>query len=102
MTNQLLRLFQLRGSAQLLAVARIVIGLCSLAVGWEVWRILSRLLNPLVVQLPYFALMPRLPLSCLPVFVGRLVSRLNSFCRWAQDQTSRRHHHVFFGLCVAV
>ena len=115
MTNQSLRLFQLRGSAQLLAVARIVIGLCSFAVGWEVWRILSRLLNPLVVQLPYFAWPPRLPLSCLLVFMvvwflastafvvgfktrlaGAIITSLSAYVLLFDQQTYSNHLYLFF------
>ena len=79
-TNQLLRLFQLRASSHLLAVARILIGLCSFAVAWEVWRILSRLLNPVVVQLAYFSLAAAAALKRLTSFCRRMVSRHDSFC----------------------
>jgi len=34
---------------------------------------LSRLLNPIIVQLPYFEWLPRLPVSALPVFIGAWV-----------------------------
>jgi hypothetical protein len=111
----LLRLFQLRGSAQLLAVARIVIGLCSFAVGWEVWRILSRLVNPLVVQLPYFTWLPRLPLSGLPAFIvvwflastafvvgfktrlaGATITCLSAYVLLFDQQTYSNHLYLFF------
>lgn len=115
MTIQLLRFFQLRASARLLAVSRIVIGLCSFAVAWEVWRILSRLLNPLVIQLPYFTWLPRLPLSGLPVFIvawslaaaafvvgfrtrlaGAIITCLSAYILLFDQQTYSNHLYLFF------
>lgn len=115
MTNQLLRIFQLRASSHLLAVARIVIGLCSFAVAWEVWRILSRLLNPVVVQLPYFTLLPRLPRSALIVFIvswflaavaflvgfkprsaAALITCLSAYVLMLDQQTYSNHLYLFF------
>lgn len=118
--QRVLRLFQLRGSAQLLAIARIVIGLGSFAVGWEVWRILSRILNPLVVQLPYFTWLPRLPLRGLPGFVviwflastalvvgfktrlaSAIITGLSALVLLFDQQTYSNHLYLFF-LIVAL
>ena len=119
MTNQLLRLFQLRASSHLLAVARIVIGLCSFAVAWEVWRILSLVLKPLVVQLPYCSWLPRLPLSALPVFIvvwclatialvlglrprfaGAIITCLTAYVLLLDQQTYSNHFYLFFLIMI--
>src|SRR6185503_14285944 len=46
------------------------LAVCAFGLAWENWRMLSRLLNPIILQLPYFAWLPRLPASALPVFIG--------------------------------
>ena len=40
---------------------------------------LSRLLNPIIVQLPYFEFIPRLPVSALPLFTGLWVIASTAF-----------------------
>ncbi|HSE30919.1 MAG TPA: HTTM domain-containing protein [Pyrinomonadaceae bacterium] len=70
LTKLLPRFLNLRADARTLAIARIALGVCSLALAWENWRILQRLLNPMIVQLPYFEWLPRLTVSALPMFIG--------------------------------
>lgn len=79
LTKLLPRLLQACADARSLAVARITLGVCSLALAWENWRILSRLLNPIIVQLPYFEFIPRLPVSALPLFIGLWVIASTAF-----------------------
>lgn len=79
MTKLLPRLFQLRADARKLAIARIAIAICSIGFAWENWRLLSRLLNPIVIQLSYFEWVPRLPLPVLPFFIGLWVIASGSF-----------------------
>jgi hypothetical protein len=79
LTKLLPRFFRLRADARTLAIARIVIGFCSLALAWENWRLLARLLNPMIVQLPYFEWLPRLSVSALPVFIGLWVIASTAF-----------------------
>jgi len=109
------RLFQLQASAKLLAFSRIAIGVCALAVGWEIWRFLPRILNPVIVQLPYFSWLPRLPSSLVPLFAGcwfiaALVFLLGLYTTWAggvisllcfytlalDEQTYSNHFYLFF------
>ena len=73
LTKLLMRLLQLRADARSLAVARITLAVCAFGLAWENWRILSRLLNPIIVRLPYFEWLPRLPVSALPVLIGAWV-----------------------------
>lgn len=72
-------LFQLRVDARKLAIARITIAICSIGFAWENWRILSRLLNPIIVQLSYFEWVPRLPVGVLPFFIGLWVIASGAF-----------------------
>jgi len=73
LTKLLTLLLQLRADARSLAIARITLAFCAFGLAWENWRILSRLLNPMIVQLPYFEWLPRLPFKALPVFIGAWV-----------------------------
>jgi vitamin K-dependent gamma-carboxylase-like protein len=73
------RLFQFRADARKLAVARITLAICSIGFAWENWRLLSRLLNPIIVQLPYFEWVPRLPVRILPFFIGLWVIASGAF-----------------------
>jgi uncharacterized membrane protein YphA (DoxX/SURF4 family) len=114
-TEQLFRFFQLHGSAYHLAIARITIGLCSYAVVWEAWRFLPRILSPLVVQLPYFTWLPRLPSSALPLFMfvwfiaasalvvgyktrlaGAIITCLSAYTLLLDEQTYSNHLYLFF------
>ena len=45
----------------------------------EVWRLLSRLLNPQMIQLPYFTWLPRLPSSAVLLFVAVWIIASASF-----------------------
>jgi hypothetical protein len=66
LTRSALQLLHLRADPRPLAGARIAIGLCSFGAAWEAWRTLSRILDPLVVPLPYVAGVPRLPAGAVP------------------------------------
>jgi vitamin K-dependent gamma-carboxylase-like protein len=60
LTRSALRLVHLRAGPHELAAARIAIGLCGVGAAWEAWRTLSRILDPLVVPLPYVGWVPRM------------------------------------------
>jgi hypothetical protein len=115
LTKPLFRLSQLQASSKLLAVSRIAIGVCAFAVGWESWRFLPRILNPAIVQLPYFYWLPRLPLGVVPLFIGcwfiaALSFLLGFYTTWAgavisllsfytlalDEQTYSNHFYLFF------
>ena len=79
LTKFLPQLFQLRADARKLAVARITLAICSIGFAWENWRILSRLLNPIIVQLSYFEWVPRLHARVLPFYIGLWVIASGAF-----------------------
>ena len=79
LTKLLPWLFQLRADARKLAVARITVSICSFGFVWENWRLLSRLLNPIIIQLPYFEWVPRLPVRAVPLFIGLWVIASTAF-----------------------
>jgi hypothetical protein len=70
LTRSALQFLHLRAGPRPLAAARIAIGLCSLGAAWEAWRTLSRILDPLVVPLPYVAWVPRVSPGAVPVLVA--------------------------------
>jgi hypothetical protein len=105
----------MRASPHFLAVARIMIGLCSFAVAWEVWRMLSRLLNPQMLQLPYFTWLPRIPSNAvLPLvalwliasaaflvgyktrLAGAIITFLSGYILFLDQQTYSNHLYLFF------
>ena len=65
----LTRLMHLRTDARPLAVARIIIGVNAGFASMEAWRMLSRLLRPTVVKVPFFSSLPVLPPSALGIFI---------------------------------
>jgi hypothetical protein len=79
LTRLLTRLLQLRADTRSLAIARITLAFCAFGLAWENWRILLRLLNPMIVQLPYLEWLPRLPVNALPIFVGAWVITSTAF-----------------------
>lgn len=79
LTKLLSRLLQLRADARALAIARITLAVCSFGIAWENWRILSRILQPIILQLPYFESLPRLPIVALPVLIGLWVIASTAF-----------------------
>jgi len=79
LTKFLPQLFQLRADARKLAIARITLAICSIGFAWENWRILSRLLNPIIVQVPYFEWVPRLHARVLPFYLGLWVIASGAF-----------------------
>jgi hypothetical protein len=64
------RMFDLRTDARQLAAARILIGIDAALAAFEAWRMLSRLLRPLVVRLPLAPWFPVLPASALWMFIA--------------------------------
>ena len=110
------RLSQLQASAKLLALSRIAIGVSAFAVGWETWRFLPRVLDPVVVQLPYFSWLPRLPQGMVSMliacwFVAALAFLLGFYTSWAGailtvlsfytlalDQQTYSNHFYLFSL----
>jgi hypothetical protein len=104
----------MRDRPHLLAVARIIIGLCSFLMALEVWRLLSRLLNPQMIQLPYFTWFPRLPSSAVLLFValwliastafllgyrtrvaGAIIAALAAYTLLLDQQTYSNHLYLF-------
>ena len=79
LTKLLPWLFQLRADARKLAIARIAVSICSFGFAWENWRLLSRLLNPIIIQLAYFEWVPRLPIRAVPLFIGLWVIASTAF-----------------------
>jgi uncharacterized membrane protein YphA (DoxX/SURF4 family) len=67
MTGRVLHLLRLRTEPETLAASRIVVGICALALAWEVWRTLSRIVTPYSVPLPYLISLPRVPPGALPI-----------------------------------
>jgi hypothetical protein len=67
LTRSALRFLHLRTGPRPLAAARIAVGFCAFGAAWEAWRTLSRILDPLVVPLPYVAWVPRLSPGAVPV-----------------------------------
>ncbi|HJZ45548.1 MAG TPA: HTTM domain-containing protein [Roseiflexaceae bacterium] len=59
-----------RTDARPVAVVRIVVGLGAIGFALEAWVNMGRVLTPQVVDMPYVAWYPRLPLAALPVFIG--------------------------------
>ncbi len=95
-------------------MVRIAIGLCTFAVVWEVWRSLSRILNPMVVELPYFSWLPRLSAAALPVYgtlfmfaafaftiglmtrwAGVILTCLSAYALLLDQQTYSNHLYLF-------
>ena len=73
----------LRANARQLAVARILIGINAVFASLEAWRMLSRLLTPLVVRIPFFSWLPVLPSSALRPFIAAwLVAALAFVLGW--------------------
>lgn len=64
------RIIQLRTSPPYLGIARIIIGLNAAFASLEAWRMLSRVLQPLVVKIPFFPWIPLLPSGALRIFLG--------------------------------
>jgi hypothetical protein len=64
------RMFDLRTDARQLAAARILIGINAALAAFEAWRMLSRLLRPLVVRIPLVPWFPVLPASALWMFIA--------------------------------
>jgi hypothetical protein len=64
------RILDLRADARLVAVARITIGATAAIAALEAWRILTRVLVPLVVKLPFFSWVPALPAGALRLFLA--------------------------------
>lgn len=59
-----------RTSARTLTVTRVLVGIAAALASWEAWRMLSRMLRPLVVRIPVAAWIPLLPSSALPLFIA--------------------------------
>lgn len=68
--TRLWRAIHRRTNPQPLAAARIVIGINAAFASLEAWRMLSRVLRPLIVKLPYFSSVPVLPSSGLRIFIA--------------------------------
>ncbi len=64
------RTIHLRTSPRPLAGARILIGINAALASLEAWRMLSRVLMPNVVRIPFFASIPVLPSSALLFFIA--------------------------------
>lgn len=59
-----------RADARPLAAARILIGINAVLASLETWRLLSRMLLPAMVRIPFFAWIPVLPSSALLFFMA--------------------------------
>jgi len=66
----LTRLMHLRTDARPLAVARIIIGVNAAFAALDAWRMLARLLRPVVVKIPFLSSVPVLPSGALRVFIA--------------------------------
>jgi hypothetical protein len=58
---------------------RILVGLAAIGFALEAWVSMGRVLTPQVVDMPYAAWYPRLPLAALPLFVGIWLSAALGF-----------------------
>lgn len=52
------------------AIVRVVVGLAAIGFALESWVNIGRVLSPQVVDMPYVAWYPRLPVAMLPLFIG--------------------------------
>jgi uncharacterized membrane protein YphA (DoxX/SURF4 family) len=77
------RVVSLRADARQLAAARIVVGVNAAFASFEAWRVLQRLLAPMIVRIPLFAAVPVPPPAALPALIGIwLVSALAFTLGW--------------------
>jgi vitamin K-dependent gamma-carboxylase-like protein len=70
LTGLLGRIVDLRTGARLLAATRIIIATNAALAALEAWRMLSRVLKPGIVEIPFLPWLPRFPSSALPYFIA--------------------------------
>jgi hypothetical protein len=70
LTGLMQRVFALRTNAQQLAAARILVAVAAALAAFEAWRMLSRLLRPLILRVPLLPGLPALPSSALAGFIA--------------------------------
>jgi hypothetical protein len=112
----LTRLMQQRTiDAHPLAIARIIIGVNCAFAALEVWRMLSRLLAPMVVKIPFFSWLPLLPSNALPAFIavwltaalafllgwktraaGAVLTLMTGYTLFLDEQTYSNHLYLLF------
>jgi hypothetical protein len=75
-------LFQIitrRTDARPIAIVRMLVGLAAIGFALEAWVNIGRVLSPMVVDMPYVAWYPSLPVAILPLFIGSWLCAALSF-----------------------
>lgn len=70
LTSAMQRVIGLRSNARQLAIARIVIGIDAVFASFEALRMLSRVLTPMIVKVPFLPWLPVLPSGALRIFIA--------------------------------
>ncbi len=68
--NSLLQIVTRQTDARPVAIVRVLVGLAAIGFALEAWINIGRMLSPQVVDMPYIAWYPRLPVAMLPLFIG--------------------------------
>lgn len=109
------RVMHARTSAYPSAIARMLIGCNAMLAGFETWRMLPRVLAPLVVRLPFLSWIPVLPASAIREFLalwflaalffilgwktriaGSVLSFLTGYTLILDEQTYSNHLYLLF------
>jgi hypothetical protein len=72
--DSLYQIVSRRTDARPVGLVRILVGLAAIGFALEAWVNMGRVLAPQVVDMPYVAWYPRLPITALPVFIAAWLS----------------------------
>jgi vitamin K-dependent gamma-carboxylase-like protein len=68
--GSLLQIISRQTDARPVAIVRMLVGLAAIGFALEAWVNIGRVLSPQVVDMPYVAWYPSLPVATLPLFIG--------------------------------
>jgi hypothetical protein len=68
--NSLFQIVTRQTDARPVAIVRMLVGLAAIGFALEAWINIGRVLSPQVVNMPYVAWYPSLPVATLPLFIG--------------------------------
>ncbi len=68
--GSLLQIVSRQTDARPVAIVRMLVGLAAIGFALEAWVNIGRVLSPQVVDMPYVAWYPSLPVATLPLFIG--------------------------------
>jgi hypothetical protein len=77
--DKLFNLVTRETDARAVAIVRMVVGLAAIGFALETWMKMARVLDPMIVKMPYVAWFPRIPAQALPIFVGVWLSAALAF-----------------------